>query len=102
MQPLTPALAKAAGLPNDQGVLVDAVTDGSPAAHADLRQGDVIRAFGGKPIKDARDLAMAVAGTAGGITASLTVWRDNHSRALDVTIRNLAEEQLPARKSIPG
>ena len=42
MQPLTPALAKAAGLPNDQGVLVDAVTDGSPAAHADLRQGDVI------------------------------------------------------------
>ena len=63
MQPLTPTLAKAVGLPNDQGVVVDAVIEDSPAAHASLQQGDVITAFNGKPIKDARDLAMAVADT---------------------------------------
>ena len=86
MQPLTPSLAKAVGLPNDQGVLVDTVTDGSPAARADLRQGDVITAFDGKPIKDARDLAMAVAETPSGKTVGVTAWRDNHSRDLRVTI----------------
>jgi serine protease Do len=86
MQALTPALAKAAGLPNDQGVLVDSVTPGSPAGRADLRQGDVITAFDDKPIKDTRDLAMAVANTANGQTASMTVWRDNHPRSVDVTI----------------
>jgi serine protease Do len=87
MQPLTPALAKAVGLPNSQGVLVDSVTDASPAAQAGLHQGDVITAFGGKPIKSTRDLAMAVADTSAGHNASMSVWRDNHSRSLDVTIR---------------
>jgi serine protease Do len=86
MQALTPALAKAVGLPNDQGVLVDSVTSGSPAGRADLRQGDVITAFDGKPIKGTRDLAMAVANTASGRTTSMTVWRDNHPRSVDVTI----------------
>jgi serine protease Do len=102
MQPLTPALAKAAGLPNDQGVLVDAVTDGSPAAHADLRQGDVITAFDGKAIKDTRDLAMAVAGTASGKTAAMTVWRDSHSRSLDVTIRSQEEDKVASAKDDSG
>jgi serine protease Do len=86
MQPLTPTLAKAVGLPNDQGVLVDSVVDGSPAAHANVQQGDVITAYDGKPVKDARVLAMAVADTESGKSASLTVWRDNHSRSLEVTI----------------
>jgi serine protease Do len=86
MQPLTPPLAKAAGLPNDHGVLIDTVTQGSPAAKADLHQGDVITGFNGKPITDARDLAMAVADTAAGKTVPVTLWRDNHARTANVTI----------------
>jgi serine protease Do len=86
MQPLTPALAKAVGLSNDQGVVVDSVVDGSPAARASVQQGDVITAYDGKPIKSARDLAMAVADTPSGKTASLTVWRNEHSRSVNVTI----------------
>jgi serine protease Do len=86
MQPLTPALAKAVGLPNNHGVLVDSVTDGSPAARASLRQGDVITAFDGKPIATTRDLSMAVADTASGKTAGMTIWRDNHAHSVDVTI----------------
>jgi len=88
MQPLTPPLAKAAGLANADGVLVNSVTEGSPAAHANLQQGDVITAFDGKPIKDARDLAMAVADTPSGKSADVTVWRDGHSRSISVTIGN--------------
>jgi len=86
MQPLTPTLAKAVGLPSDQGVVVNAVVDGSPAAQASLQQGDVITAFNGKPIKDARDLALAVAGTQSGKIASLTVWRNDHPRSVNVSI----------------
>ena len=94
MQPLTPALAEAVGLHDHKGVLVDSITDGSPAAKADLHQGDVITAFDGKPIETGRDLAMAVADTPAGRTVSMTVWRDNHSRSVDVTIRTQTDAQV--------
>jgi serine protease Do len=86
MQPLTPTLAKAVGVPNGQGVLVDSIVDGSPAQHASLQQGDVITAYNGKPIKDARDLAMAVADTPAGKAVPVSVWRDAHQRTINVTI----------------
>lgn len=86
MQPLTDTLAKAIGLPNDQGVLVDAITDDSPASHANLRQGDVIIAFNGHPITGTRDLAMAVANTPSGKTVSMTIWRDNHAHDVSITV----------------
>ncbi len=86
MQPLTPALAKAAGLSNSNGVMVDSVVDNSPAAHASVQQGDVITGFNGKPVTDARDLAMDVAGVASGTRAEMTVWRSGSSHTLSVTI----------------
>jgi serine protease Do len=94
MQPMTESLAKAVGLPNHQGVLVDVVEDDSPAAHAHVQQGDVITAFNGKPIKTTRDLAMAVADTPSGKTVPMTVWRNQHSRDLSVTIGTQNKQQL--------
>ena len=94
MQPLTPSLAKAVGLANDHGVLIDSVTVDSPAARADLRQGDVITAFDGKTIRDARDIAKAVAVTPAGKTIGLTIWRDNRFIKVDVTIRAQEETRL--------
>ncbi len=99
MQPLTPALAKAVGLPDTHGVLVNSVTDDSPAARAKLHQGDVITAFAGKPIRNTRDLAMAVADTPSGKSASMTVWRDNHARDLDVTIGTQDKTQVASAQS---
>jgi serine protease Do len=86
MQPLTPSLAHAVGLSNTDGVMVDAVEQDSPAQHADIRQGDIITSFNGKPVTDARDLAMAVANTPSGQKAGLTVWRDGGSHNLSVAI----------------
>ena len=51
MQPMTESLAKAIGLPNHDGVLIDEVLPDSPAAKAELQQGDVITAFDGTEIK---------------------------------------------------
>ena len=99
MQPLTPALAEAVGLHDHKGVLVDSITEDSPAAKADLHQGDVITAFDGKPIENSRDLAMAVADTQAGRTVGLTIWRDNHSRSVNVTIRNQSDTQIASANS---
>ncbi|MFZ1990670.1 MAG: trypsin-like peptidase domain-containing protein, partial [Alphaproteobacteria bacterium] len=63
MQELTPALAKAVGLAGNDGVLVSEIEKDSPAAHSNLRQGDVITAYDGAKIKTMRDLAVAVANT---------------------------------------
>jgi len=94
MQPLTGALAKAVGLPDDNGVLVDVVQNDSPAARAGLHQGDVITAFDGKPVKDTRDLALAVADTPNGKSVGVTVWRDEHPHRLDVTIASQDKEKV--------
>jgi serine protease Do len=94
MQPLTTTLAKAVGLPSDEGVVVDSVENGSPAFRAKLQQGDVITAFDGKPIKTTRDLAMAVANTASGKAASVTVWRDEHQRVVAITIASQKQEHV--------
>jgi serine protease Do len=94
MQPLTPSLAKAVGLSNAHGVLIDSVTVGSPAAKADLRQGDVITSFDGKEIQNARDLAMAVAQTPTGRTVRVGVWRENHTQSAEVTIRTQDKAEL--------
>jgi len=94
MQPLTESLAKAMGLPNDAGVLVNDVQKDSPASRADVKQGDVITAYNGVPIKTTRDLAVDVANTKAGDTAKLTVWRDGKQQTLDVTIARLSKTQM--------
>ncbi len=99
MQPLTAALAKAVGLTDDNGVLVDVVQGDSPAARADLQQGDVITAYDGKPIRNTRDLALAVADTPAGKTVSITVWRNRHDRHLDVPIGNQDQRQVASAGS---
>jgi serine protease Do len=100
MQPLTPSLAEAVGLHNHDGVLIDTVTEGSPAAQAQLHQGDVITGFDNKPVKDARDLAMGVAETPAGKTVGVTLWRDNHSRTVDVTVRT--QDETKVASAAPG
>jgi serine protease Do len=93
MQPITPALAKALGRPNHDGVVVNEVQPDSPAAAADLHQGDVVTAVDGKTVSGPRELAMAVAGLAKGTTTQLTIWRDGHERTVEVKIGALPSEK---------
>ncbi len=93
MQPLTETLAKAMGRADTNGVLVDQVLPDSPAKKAGLEQGDLITAFDGKPIKDPRDMAMAVADTKAGASVKVTVIRDGKEQTVDVAIGKQKEEQ---------
>ncbi len=94
MQPMTPGLAKALGLPKAEGVLVNEVQPKSPAAAAKLQQGDVITAYDGKAIKDPRDLAVAVANTHSGTKAELTILRNGHEQKVEVAIGTQAPENV--------
>jgi serine protease Do len=56
VQPLTPALAKELGIDETRGVVVRGVEDGSSAANAGLRPGDVIVELDHRPVKGVDDL----------------------------------------------
>jgi serine protease Do len=60
VETLTPALAQQLGIRDRDGVLVSGVEDGSPAANAGLRAGDVIAEINRRPAKSVNDLARAV------------------------------------------
>jgi serine protease Do len=83
---LTPALARAVGRPNTEGVIVDEVGPNSPASRADLQQGDIITAFNGPTVKSPQDLAIAVTNAQNDTVAKLMVWRDGRERTVQVTI----------------
>jgi serine protease Do len=78
IQGVTPAIAANLGLPNDNGALIALVTPNSPGAKAGLKQGDVILAFDGHPIRQLHDLPRLVAAAAPNSQANLSVWRDGH------------------------
>ncbi len=96
MQQMTPDMAKAVGIDADQGVMVASVEPNSPAAHAQVRQGDVITGFNGTAIKAPRDLAVAVANLPAGRTATMAVWRDGRMHDLSVTMGTQPAEKVAA------
>ena len=75
-------------------VLINKVEPDSPAAKAELAQGDVITAFDGKPVKEPRDLARAVAEARG--KADVTLWRKGKEQTVAVTIGAMPAEHLAA------
>jgi serine protease Do len=98
MQALTPSLAKAVGRPDTKGVIIDAIETNSPAARAQLQQGDIITAFDGSPVTSPEELALAVANAKDGAPAKLTVWRDAREQTVDVVVgRQQVAEAAPAR-----
>ncbi|MBC7910368.1 MAG: PDZ domain-containing protein [Pyrinomonadaceae bacterium] len=81
---LTKQLADYFNVPGGQGVLLTNVKEGSPAAKAGLKAGDVITEVDGERIEDAGDLSRAInRKTEGDITLSIT--RDKSQRTIRVT-----------------
>jgi len=93
IQPMTEDLAKAMGLDRPRGALIAQVQDGSPAAKAGLKAGEVVLAVNDRPIEQSRDLARFVADLKPGSTATFTVWRGKKEDVVTVTLQELKREQ---------
>jgi serine protease Do len=94
IQDVTPELAKEFKVPESGGALISEVTEGSAAAAAGLKSGDVIIEFNGKPVKDSRTLRLTIGQTAPGTKADLKVLRDGKERSFKVTLKEMPGEKL--------
>jgi S1-C subfamily serine protease len=86
-RPLPPRLSRWAG--RGGGLEVLEVVEGSPAARAGLRSGDVIVAVDGSPVEAAGDLQRLMLGPVIGRTLPLRVLRDGGAVDLAVTVVEL-------------
>src|SRR5436190_5651368 len=80
VQLITPDLASSLGLASTRGALVSNVDEGSPAARAGLKQGDVITQYNGKAVVDYNQLRNSVAATTPGTTVTMQVQRDGKTQ----------------------
>ncbi len=89
IEPLTPALARQLGLdPKTQGVLITEVGDGTPAAKAGLKVGDVITGFDGEKITSRTGLQYLVTTSDVGQSYPLTYLRNGEKRETTVSPTN--------------
>jgi serine protease Do len=96
VQPMTRELAKSFNLEAPSGAIVVNVEKGGPAERAGLRTGDVILAFGGKPIDDPNELPRLVAAAKPGEKAEIEVWRGGKRDRISATIGEFPNEELAA------
>ena len=85
VQPLTPALAQQLGVRATQGLVVQNVQEGSPAADAGFERGDVIVEVDKKPIKSVAELRESVDKHGKGKPMLFRIQRQDSSLFLTVT-----------------
>jgi serine protease Do len=97
IQPLTKDLAKTFTRGDSTtGALVSSVMEGSPAAKAGVKTGDVIVEFGGKKVAKATDLPGLVADVPVGRDVPIVVTREGKEMRLNTRIARL-EDEAPAK-----
>jgi S1-C subfamily serine protease len=82
--PLHRRVVRFHGLPHETGVFVVSVEPDSPAGKAGVRDGDLIVAYGDKPIAGIDDLHRMLTEEQAGVGASLTVIRGSKKESLAV------------------
>ena len=79
------------GYTSQNGVLVDSVASGSPAAKAGIKAGDVILAFNGQTTDTADELIQDEYTTKVGQTVTLEIWRGGSTQNIQVTLGNMPQ-----------
>ncbi len=93
IQQVTDDLAESLGLERARGALVAGVTDNGPAAAAEIKPGDVIVEFDGRPIGEMRELPRLVANTQIGREVSVRLIRKGEEMEVKVTLGRLEEAE---------
>jgi serine protease Do len=102
MNNVTPENATFFNLPDASGALVSQVTPDSPAGHAGLKSGDVLRELNGKKIDNSSALQVAVSEMQPGNTINLGILRDGKPQTIKVTVGEFHKEAEEASNNAPG
>jgi len=85
---LTPDLAESYGVARDAGVVVQEVSDNSPAARAGVHRGDIITAFDGQRVHDVTGFRLRVADTPVEKHVAIDLLREGKPMSVGVTLAN--------------
>jgi serine protease Do len=83
---ITPMMAAALGLNRDSGVILSDVAPHGPAEAAGLQPGDMVLAIDGKPMREARDLGLAIFQRAPGEELHMDIQRGTQTLSMTVVI----------------
>jgi Do/DeqQ family serine protease len=92
MYTVTPDIAHSLGLSNAQGALVSQVVEGSPAAKAGIRTGDVITSVNGQPVKSNSELRNTIGLLRVGDKLDVGLVRDGKPLHVTAVIADTASE----------
>ncbi len=98
IQDVTPEMAERFGLKAAEGALVSQVFEGTPAAEAGVKPGDVIVEYNGQKVENPSKLRSMVALTAPGTKTELVVVRDGKRNPIPVKISPLTDSAVAAAK----
>jgi len=101
LQEMTPALARAFGIEEEQGAVVVSVEPDSPAEAAGLITGDVILRFADEPVEGSRELSRIVADVRPGTQVPLALRREGEDMQIDVTVGMREPPEPPRTGAIP-
>ena len=96
IQPVTKDIAESLGLSEPSGALVVSPQEGSPGQKAGIKNGDVVTAVNGEPVKDPRDLARRIGAMQPGAKVDVSLWRAGKSQSVTVELGTLPAEQSQA------
>ena len=92
IQPVTDDIAAAVGIDAAKGALIADVSDGTPAAKAGFRRGDIVTAVNGTAVDDPSDLTRLIATAKPGEQVSVALLRAGKPAELEVTLGNRADQ----------
>ena len=102
---LTPDLAETYGLEADAGVVVNEVSDDSPASRAGIRPGDIITSFDGARVRDVTAFRLKVADTPVEKKVGVGLLRDGKPTNISVTLANrevMLAQATGRTRPVPG
>jgi serine protease Do len=95
---VTPENAKFFHVENNEGAVVTQVEDGSPAAKAGLKVGDVIIELDGQKVSDASQLQIEVGQKEPGSSIKLGVLRDGKNVNVSVALEEMGSRDHPGKE----
>lgn len=101
IQPVTDDIAQSLGLKESKGALIAGLVENSGVDNKEIKAGDVVIRYDGKPVERARDLPRLVAESAVGDEVEVVVIRDGEEKTVKVKLGRLVEDDNATEDQAP-